>query len=148
MACAIPQKTSPRLKIQMRIYLWLIALVPLILAPLSWYFFGLMTAFIPAAAAAILIALALILPQMVYERMLYTRHREWMKIEKGILWKQIVLLPRRQVQFIKVKRNLIERMLGLCTLVFVTSGGRTVLPGLTPEDASRMRELFSKRTTA
>ena len=146
MACAIPQRVSPRRKTQMRIYLWLAALPPMGLAVAAWFFLGPMAAIVPVAAAVVLIIAGIILPRMYYERTLYTRHREWMKIERGILWKQIMLLPRRQIQFIRVRRGLVERMLGLCTLVFVTSGGRTVLHGLTPEDASRMRELFAKRS--
>lgn len=145
MSCAVPQKCSGRFRIQLRVYLTLPVIALAAITGLCWLFFGVFMAVIPAAAAVAALVFMLAFPAMYCERMQYTRHRDWMKIERGILWKRVTLVPRRQMQYIRIKRGLIERILGISTLVIVTAGGRVALRGMPAEDALRMRELFERR---
>lgn len=145
MLCPISQHTSKRLLLLWRIYA--AAILVFVLA------FGLFAAFF--ADIAILIPLAvsatsITLYQLVYLPVLwdcrtYTRNRGILSIEKGFIRKKTTVIPRSQLQYISVSRHPLERILGLSTLVFHTTGGRVRLSGLAFDDALQLKDNFSRR---
>ncbi len=144
MACAVPQKCAPRFKTLIRMYLC----VPLFL---SAGFLVCAIAYLSPGAAlaggvltAFCIAAVVFLPGMYYERRFYTRHARWLKLESGLFVRSILLVPREHVVCTRLRRGPLERILGLYTVILVTSAGRVSLPGLLREDASRLRELMER----
>ena len=141
MACAVPQQCSPRFRTLLRVYIcfplllsigWLVVAV-LYFPPLYILLVGIMT--------GLLMLAALFLPGMLWERLYFTRHARWLKLERGLFLRTIILIPRGQIISTRLRRGPLERMMGLCTVILVTTAGRVAMPGLTLEDAGRLREL-------
>jgi len=141
MACAVPRKHAPRYRTLLRLYLcapltagalWLVCALAY-LSPRDALAAGLFTA---AALAG-----AIFLPGMIYERRYYTRYPRWLKLEKGLILRTIILVPRAQIICTRLRRGPLERMLGLSTVILVTTAGQVTLPGLAREEAARLREL-------
>lgn len=95
-----------------------------------------------AAAAGILLLAAMAAVPIYCGALSYTRRGDGIVIERGVLVRRTQLVCRRQVKYVAVSRTLSERMLGLCTLIFVTGAGRVRLPGLCRQDALRIRRAF------
>lgn len=142
MACAVPQHCSGRLIALIRVYFAFLLIPAAGAAAGAWLMWGPVVAVIPAALCVAVVWAVVFLAPMYYESLTYTRCRDWLKIERGIICRQIVLVPRRQVQYVTLRANPLEKLLGIRTLTFMTSGGRVSLGGLMPEDAARMRALF------
>ena len=144
MSCAVPQKCAPRYRTLLRIYLCL----PLLLG-IIWLIAAL--AYLAPAhslAAGIVTALLLVgvvyLPKMYYERMFYTRHSQWLKLERGLFIRSIILIPRGQIISTRLRRGPLERIFGLSSVILVTTAGQVTLPGLTTDDSARLRELVAR----
>lgn len=111
-------------------------------------FFGLRAGplvFVTLLSAGTFVPAALLLPEYWYEQLRYTRSRDWLLIEYGSARRRCVMVPRARMQYIAVKRSFLERRLGLCTLVLSSGGSLIRLPGLSPNDAGRMRMLLERR---
>jgi len=144
MACAVPQQCAPRFKTLLRLYF----LFPLLLC-VGWLVLAL--AYLPpvwALAAGICTGLltvaAVYLPGMYYDRMYYTRHAQWLKLERGLFLRSIILIPRGQIISTRLRRGPLERLLGVSTVILITTAGRVSLPGLTTDDSARLRELVDR----
>ncbi len=144
MSCAIPQKCAPRYRTLLRLYLCAPLLVSILWLVLALAYLTPLDRLISGVVTGALIAGVVFLPAMYYERLYYTRYREWLKLEKGLLWRTIILIPRGQIICTRLRRGPLERMLGLATVILVTTGGRVSLPGLTRDDSTRLRELVDK----
>ena len=78
-----------------------------------------------------------------------------LKKEHGVVWKKYVSIPYDRIQNIDVYRGIIARLLGLPDLQIQTAGGIAAgsygsfaegrLPGLSKEDAERLREELIQR---
>lgn len=99
-------------------------------------------AFTLCAAAVCICASAVVLPRLWYDRLRYTRHGEWLHIERGWLRHSDIVIPRRMLQYITVRRSPLERPMGLCTLVLHTGTCTARLGGLDAQTAQRMRALL------
>ena len=98
---------------------------------------------LPVFAASVCVCVsAAALPRLWYDRLRYTRHAEWLHIERGWLRHTDIILPRRMLQYVTVRRSLLERPLGLCTLVLHTGSCTARLEGLDAHTAQRMRTLL------
>lgn len=144
MACGIPQKCPERYAGLLRTYIILALLPPAAATALCVVRFGLPAALPPAALASACVWAAIFLPDMYLDRLSLSRHRDWLTIERGIVWRRTVLVPRRQIQYVRLRRGPLERIFRLSTLVFVTSGGRAAMHGLDPDDAERLRGLMER----
>ncbi len=144
MACAVPQKCAPRFRTLLRLYLCLPLVLSSALLVLCLAYFSPVSAFVSGVAVALSIVAVAILPGMYYERRFYTRHRRWLKLEGGLFVRTITLIPREQIVCTRLRRGPLERILGLYTVVLVTSAGPVFMPGLLREDAARLRELIEQ----
>ncbi len=145
MLCPISQHTSKRLLLLWQIYTVAI-LVALLAVGISAAFLTSVAVLIPLAVSAV----SLTVYQLVYLPVLwdcrtYTRSRGILTLEKGCIFKRTTVIPRSQLRYISVSRHPLERMLGLSTLVFHTTGGSVRLSGLNVDDAIQLKENFSRR---
>ena len=65
------------------------------------------------------------------------------EIQRGVLWREAVFVPRNRVQHTDVSQGPIERQLGLASLTVYTAGMRHAevqLEGVAMEDAVAMRD--------
>lgn len=101
--------------------------------------FGLVT----AAAAAIGLVLALILPARRYRAWRWRMDEDELRIASGLLVRSETIIPFGRVQHIDIVRGPLQRRFGLGSLVLHTAGTRSaamLLPGLEIGEAERMRD--------
>ena len=144
MACAIPQKCAPRFRTLLRLYLCVPLLASIVWLVLALAYLSPLDRLISGGVTAALVVGAAFLPGMYYERLYYTRYPGWLKLERGLFLRTIILVPRGQIICTRLRRGPLERMLGLATVILVTTAGRVTLPGLTREESARLRELVDK----
>lgn len=68
---------------------------------------------------------------------------------KGLLWQSRTAIPFNRIQHAEVKQGPIERIFGLHSLKVFTAGGDSsdlVIPGLSEENASRIKEFIMGKT--
>lgn len=81
----------------------------------------------------------------------YELAEEGFKKESGILIKRYVAIPYSKVQNVDIYRGIIDRLLGLSTLVIQTAGisgqvmSEGLLPGLSAQEAIKVREEILKK---
>jgi len=64
-------------------------------------------------------------------------------IQKGVVWRSRSLIPRVRVQHVDTRTSPLQRWFGLSSLIVYTAGTRGAdaeIPGLTAEEAERLRE--------
>jgi membrane protein YdbS with pleckstrin-like domain len=94
-------------------------------------------------AAAALVWLGHQWPAISYRHASYRVDADGIEIRRGVLWREIVNVPRSRVQHTDVAQGPWERQFGLGTLSVFTAGTRHAqvsLPGLSHERALRIRE--------
>lgn len=72
---------------------------------------------------------------------------EAVEVVHGVLVRTLSVVPYRRIQQIDVRRGVVERRLGLATLVLRTAAATTdaTIPGLALEDADELRALLLTR---
>jgi len=72
----------------------------------------------------------------------YAERADDLLVRKGWLFRQLVVVPYGRMQFVDVTAGPLERKLGLATLQLHTAAAATdaTIPGLTPEEAARLRD--------
>lgn len=144
MACGVPQKCSERYAGLIRAYVIAAAAAVVGAAACAIMRIGIAAALISALLIPALLWAVVSLPEIYAAGVVYTRHRDWLMVERGIIWRQAIMVPRGQIQYIRQQRGALERLFGLSTLVLMTSGGRIYMRGLAPEDAQRLRRVIGK----
>jgi len=144
MACGVPNQCAPRFRTLLRLYLCVPLLLCAAMFVLSLFLFSVGATLLWGVFAGIFTAAALFLPQMVYDRIYYTRYSSRFKLERGLFVRSISLIPREQIICTRLRRGPLERLLGLSTVILVTTGGRVTVPGLSGEDAARLRKSLER----
>lgn len=72
----------------------------------------------------------------------YTERDEDLLVRRGVLWRQLVVVPYGRMQFVDVTRGPVQRAFGLATVQLHTAAAATDarIPGLVPEEAARLRD--------
>jgi membrane protein YdbS with pleckstrin-like domain len=72
----------------------------------------------------------------------YTERAEDLLVKRGILWRQLVVVPYGRMQFVDVQSGPLERAFGLASVQLHTAAATTDahIPGLPPEEAERLRD--------
>jgi len=94
-------------------------------------------------ALLLLLYLALWAPPRRYRAWGYRLDREELQVRRGLWTRVHTLVPLDHVQHIDVSQGPVERALGICSLVLHTAGtlhSEILVPGLTRDDAERMRD--------
>ena len=92
---------------------------------------------------AFLAWLAIAWPAISYRRRRYRLDRTGIEIWTGVIWRQVIAVPRSRVQHIDVSQGPIERAYGLATLSIHTAGteySKVDLPGLDHGTALAVRD--------
>lgn len=144
MYCPIPQRCSKRLLTLWRLYSVFILLFVSALGILGAVFSDIFILIPLAVSVSSIMIYQLVYLPVLWRCRTYTRNRGILRIEKGFIFKKITVVPRSQLQFISVRRMPLERILGLSTLIFHTTGGNIYLPGLEQDTAAQLRDNFSR----
>ena len=97
----------------------------------------------PALIALIGLLAVIVAPQRVYRRLGYAIDDRLLRVVRGWLFHVDTVVPFVRVQHIDVTRGPIDKLFGTASLVVHTAGTHNsivVLPGLSPDRASEIRE--------
>jgi membrane protein YdbS with pleckstrin-like domain len=101
-----------------------------------------------APAVLILLYLALWAPPRRYRAWGYKMDAEELRLRRGVWTRVQTVVPLDHVQHIDVSQGPLERAFRICSLVLHTAGtlhSQIVVPGLTRDDAERMRDEIRAR---
>lgn len=107
-----------------------------------------------AVAAAAVAALALAWGWVVIGRTVrswgYAERADDLLVTRGVLRRQLVVVPYGRMQFVDVTAGPLDRRFGLATVQLHTAAAATdaTIPGLVPEEAARLRDRLAARGEA
>lgn len=80
----------------------------------------------------------------------YSERTDDLLIRKGILFRELVVVPYGRMQFVDVQSGPVERVFNLASVQLHTASPTTKakIPGLLPEEASRLRDRLATRGEA
>jgi putative membrane protein len=81
-----------------------------------------MAAWIALVLFVVVFAITLLVAWLIYKNYKYCLGDDSLKIKRGILNKEEVAIPYRQVQDVDLKRDLSFQMLGLSRIIIITAG--------------------------
>jgi membrane protein YdbS with pleckstrin-like domain len=144
-------RVSPRLATVRRIGL-LVFWVPVTAAGVA------VLALLAAAWSAVLVAVVAIALLAWGWQVVGRRVRAWgyaerdddLMITRGVLQRQLVVVPYGRMQFVDVTAGPLDRRFGLATVQLHTAAAATdaPLPGLVPDEAARLRDRLAARGQA
>ncbi len=132
---------------------WLIALlvialvVTVFILPRSGSLWA--SALVPLALVGVLIVW--LWPPTYYRHLRYGVDATGIVIERGVLWRSHIALPRARIQHTDVSQGPLERRYGVGTLKLYTAGSRHTmieLQGLTHSDAVALRDALLAESSA
>jgi uncharacterized protein len=96
--------------------------------------------------AVVLIALAsiLVVPELRWRRWRWEVREREIDIRRGTLTITRTLVPMLRVQHVDTRRDVLEQMLGLATVVFHTAAGENRIPALPLDEAGLVRERIAE----
>ena len=111
---------------------------------------------VPWIGAAVVIALvgitfAWLWPPTYYRHLRYALDDTGIVIQRGVLWRSHIALPRVRIQHTDVSQGPLQRRYGLGTLRLYTAGSRHTmveLPGLAHQDAIDLRDTLLAQSAA
>ncbi|WP_049580389.1 PH domain-containing protein [Streptomyces sp. SBT349] len=76
----------------------------------------------------------------------YLERDDDLLISRGVLWRQLTVVPYGRMQLVEVTSGPLERKFGLARLQLHTAAAATdaTIPGLTPPDAERLRDRLTE----
>ena len=144
------QRVSPRLVtvrlITAAIWLGLPLLAAVVLAALigqAWLWA------VPGVLLLLLAWVTWLVPRQVRSSGYAEREDDFM-VRRGIMFRSLVVVPYGRMQLVDVQAGPLDRALGVAKLQLHTASASTdaVVPGLPPEDASRLRDRLAARGEA
>ena len=144
-------RVSPRLASLRRVLLLVPALLGLALVALLWYA-------LDARLPALLVLAALVgllawgwwaVPRSV-AAWGYTERDQDLLVRRGLVFRQLVVVPYGRMQFVDVHAGPLDRAFGLARVQLHTAAASTdaSIPGLVPEEAARLRDRLAARGEA
>ncbi|QAY69189.1 PH domain-containing protein [Xylanimonas protaetiae] len=103
-----------------------------------------------AGPPALLFAWAAVLVTRQVKAIGYAERDDDLLVRKGILFRQLVVVPYGRMQYVDVKVGPLDRKLGIASVQLHTAAAATDanIPGLPPEEAARLRDRLSARGEA
>ncbi|MBX9246621.1 PH domain-containing protein [Actinotalea ferrariae] len=104
---------------------------------------------IPAAVVAVLVVVAVVVPRQV-RAWGYAEREDDLLIRKGVMFRSIVVVPYGRMQFVDVQAGPLDRAFGIARVQLHTAspGTDAAIPGLSPAEASRLRDRLAARGEA
>ena len=116
------------------------AILVWVLTDLTW-----VSLLILAVGAAILL-LRLALIERTWRSWGYVEREDDLYITHGVLFRTLVAVPYGRMQLVEVASGPLERAFGLATVTLKTASAETnaSIPGLTPDEATRLRDRLTE----
>jgi membrane protein YdbS with pleckstrin-like domain len=98
------------------------------------------------AVAAILLVIRLALIGRTWRSWGYVEREDDLYITHGVLYRSLVAVPYGRMQLVEVASGPLERAFGLATVTLKTASAETnaSIPGLTPDEATRLRDRLTE----
>lgn len=96
-----------------------------------------------AVLAVSLLIFCVVVPQLRYIRWRYEVGQWELDIQKGIIWRTRIIVPFIRVQNTDTKQGPIQRALGLASVTVSTAAGSHEIPGLTADEADKLRDAIA-----
>jgi uncharacterized membrane protein YdbT with pleckstrin-like domain len=93
----------------------------------------------------LLIVAAAIISVLESRRLAYQVREHDLSLRRGVIRHVVETIPYSRVQHVNVGRGLVERSLGLATLVISSAGPDISVPGLAVADADRIKQVIAQR---
>lgn len=105
---------------------------------------------IPTGVLVVLLVWAVLLVPRQVRAMGYAERDDDLLIRKGILFRQLVVVPYGRMQFVDVEAGPLDRRLDIAKVQLHTAAATTdaVIPGLPPDEAGRLRDRLTARGEA
>jgi uncharacterized protein len=120
---------------------WAVALtVPA--AVIGWWLVGWWVAAAAMLVAAVAVAWGLWLIDRNWRAWGYAERDDDLLVKRGVLFRELSVVPYGRMQFVDVKSGPLERRFGLATVQLHTASPATDarIPGLPPDEAARLRD--------
>jgi uncharacterized protein len=80
----------------------------------------------------------------------YAEREDDLLVRRGIMWRQIVVVPYGRLQYVDVQAGPVDRIFGIARVQLHTASAATdaAIPGLPPAEAARVRDRLSARGQA
>jgi membrane protein YdbS with pleckstrin-like domain len=80
----------------------------------------------------------------------YAERDEDLLVRRGIMWRTIVVVPYGRLQYVDVQAGPVDRVFGIARVQLHTASASTDawIPGLPPQEATRLRDRLSARGQA
>lgn len=92
----------------------------------------------------------LLLPPLAWRRFRYGVREHDLLVERGVLFRRTISIPRDRVQHVDTRQGPLERAFGLSNVIVYTAAGLSAdgsIPGLDEEHAAHLRDALSRRST-
>ena len=101
-------------------------------------------------AAAVIACIRLVLVGRTWRSWGYVEREDDLYITHGVLFRSLVAVPYGRMQLVEVGSGPLERAFGLASVSLKTASPETnaTIPGLTPEEAARLRDRLTERGEA
>jgi uncharacterized protein len=98
------------------------------------------------AVGGVLLVVRLLLVQRTWRSWGYVEREDDLYITHGVLFRSLVAVPYGRMQLVEVASGPLERAFGLATVTMKTASAETnaSIPGLTPDEASRLRDRLTE----
>ncbi|HEY5820884.1 MAG TPA: PH domain-containing protein [Propionibacteriaceae bacterium] len=96
--------------------------------------------------AALIVVIRLILVERNYRAWGYVEREDDLYITHGVLFRSLVAVPYGRMQLVEVGSGPLERAFGLANITLKTASADTdaTIPGLTPDEAARLRDRLTE----
>ena len=96
--------------------------------------------------AAVIVIIRLVLVGRTYRSWGYVEREDDLYITHGVLFRSLVAVPYGRMQLVEVESGPLERAFGLASVTLKTASPETGarIPGLTPEEATRLRDRLTE----
>lgn len=106
---------------------------------------------IPLVIGTVLLAIVLALAALTIlerRRLAYQLRDHDISYRSGAIGRRVATIPFARIQHVTVTRGPLERAMGLATLGVASAGPDLSIPGLTPDDAERIKQFVVARSEA
>lgn len=105
---------------------------------------------LPALAWVVLAGWLWVLQARAVRAIGYLEREDDLLVRRGLLFRTLVVVPYGRMQYVDVSAGPLDRWLGIATVQLHTAsaGSDAAIPGLAPDDASRLRERLAQRGEA
>ena len=134
---------SPRLGTARKLVLTgTVALVGAAAAGAAGFFAGPVAALATLAVAVLVAFVGAFLIDRQWRAIGYAERDDDLLVKRGVMFRQLVVVPYGRMQFVDVTAGPLDRRFGLATVQLHTASAATdaTIPGLTPEEAGRLRD--------